>query len=365
MGSAACRHLAQRGVRVLGLEREGIPNERGSSHGQSRMIRCAYYEHPDYVPLLCRSWTLWEELNEESRRQCLVPTGGLYAGPAGCELVEGSIESARTHGLDYECLDHAAIADRFPQFVLPDHFTAMYEPRAGFLVPEWCIESHVESARRHGADIREGVAVQDWSTEGDSVTVTTTEGDFSAAHLVLCAGAWMPALARMSAPLAVTRQPLTWVRPTDPEPLQLGTLPCWAVDRAEGGLHYGFPMTTGLPGPQGFKLAVHAPGIPMDPEGDREAKPGDESDSLDFISRHLPAASGPVEAVRICMYTTSTDEHFIIDRHPGHDHVTIAGGFSGHGFKMASVFGEVIADLVTEGSTIQPVDFLGLDRFDD
>ena len=103
----------------------------------------------------------------------------------------------------------------------------------------------------------------------------------------------------------------------------------------------------------------------MDPEGDREAKPGEEADSLEFIARHLPAASGPVEAVRICMYTNSTDEHFIIDRHPGHDHVTVAGGFSGHGFKMASVFGEVIADLVTEGSTIQPVDFLGLDRFDD
>mgnify|MGYP002863911104 FL=1 len=364
MGSAACSHLARRGARVLGLERDTIPTVRGSSHGQSRMIRCAYYEHPDYVPLLLRSWELWEELNETSGRTCLVPTGGLYAGPAGCELVEASIEAARLHGLDHERLDHAAMRERFPQFELPEHFTGMYEPKAGFLVPEWCIEAHVDAARRHGADVREGVAVRDWSVEDDSVVVTTTDGDFRAAHLVLCAGAWMPSLANIAPRFVPTRQPLVWVRPTEPDSLALGTLPCWAVDRAEGGLHYGFPMRSGLPGPDGFKLAVHAAGPPIDPEADRDPRPGDEDDSLAFIDAHLPAARGPVEAVGICMYTNTDDEHFIIDRHPEYPQVTVAGGFSGHGFKMASVVGEIVADLALDGRTDHPIGFLGLHRFD-
>ena len=354
-GSAACGHLARRGARVLGLERDTIPTVR-SSHGQSRMIRCAYYEHPDYVPLLLRSWELWQELNEISGRTCLVPTGGLYAGPAGCELVEASIEAARLHELDHERLDHAAMRERFPQFELPEHFTGMYEPKAGFLVPEWCIEAHVDAARRHGADVREGIEVLEWSVEHDSVVVTTPRASSKVAPGAL-RRSLMPTLGDI-ARLVLTRQPLVWVRPAEPDSLALAPA-CWAADRAEGGLHYGFRWSR-LPA---RRVQMAGTSVLRSIRADRD-RPGDEDDSLAFIDAHLPAARGPVEAVGICMYTNTDDEHFIIDRHPEHPQVTVAGGFSGHGFKMASVVGEIVADLALDGRTGHPIGFLGLHRFD-
>jgi sarcosine oxidase len=361
MGSATCCHLARRGVKVLGLEQHGIPHEMGSSSGQSRMIRCAYYEHPDYVPLLLRAWKLWEELGEVAGRSSLFPTGGLYMGPPGCEFVEASLLSAREHDLEHERLDRSQLAERFGQFDLPDDYVGMHETMAGFLVPEWAIEDHARLAREHGAVIEEGVVVEDWSTDQHGVTVHTAGGTWSADHLVLCAGAWMPSLVKADMSLQVTRQVLGWMKPRDPAPLRLGTLPVWAIDCPGAGQFYGFPVAdaAGLPGPTGFKAALHAPGEPADARTiDREPGPGDESSFLARVQDWIPAAGSEIEAMRICMYTTTPDEHFIIDRHPEHERVTIATGFSGHGFKMSSVIGEVLADLATTGRTDHPVGFL-------
>ncbi|MEE3001955.1 MAG: N-methyl-L-tryptophan oxidase [Planctomycetota bacterium] len=361
MGSSACYHLARRGVKVLGLEQHSIPHDLGSSHGQSRMIRCAYYEHPDYVPLLLRSWTLWEELQQEAGRDLLFATGGLYMGPAGCEFVEASRQAASEHGLAHESLDHAQLADRFPQFQLPENFIGMHETRAGFLVPEWCIEDHVRLAREHGADIREGEPVVDWSAGPNSVQVQTRSGTCEASHLVLSAGAWMPSLSRADLPLQVTRQVLGWMHPDDPRALALGSLPVWAIDTPGVGQLYGFPMAgdAGLPGPVGFKVAMHAAGEVDDPGTiNREAGPGDEASFLEHVTNWIPAAGSRIETMRTCMYTNSSDEHFIIDAHPENERVTLATGFSGHGFKMSSVLGEILADLSTDGRTDHPVDFL-------
>ena len=347
MGSATCLALARRGVRVLGIERHGIPHDQGSSHSQSRMIRCAYYEHPDYVPLLLRAWELWVELAEEAGRNPLFDTGGLYMGPPDSEFVEASLRAASTYGLEHERLDRSQLHDRFPQFDLPDDYIGMFETKAGFLVPEWCIEDQVRLARAHGADIHEGESVEAWSSNSGGVTVRTTHGTYAARHLVLCGGAWMPSLLEVDLPLRVTRQVLGWMRPADPEPLKIGTLPVWAVECPGEGLFYGFPLTEALPGPDGFKAAMHAPGESTDPDRiDRQCRDGTE-----------------VETMRTCMYTNSVDEHFILDGHPGHEHVSIATGFSGHGFKMASVIGEVLADMSTEGRTDHPIGFLGHHRF--
>ena len=364
MGSATCLALARRGVRVLGLERHGIPHDQGSSHGQSRMIRCAYYEHPDYVPLLLRAWDLWLELAEDAGRTQLFDTGGLYVGPPGSEFVEASLHAASTYGLDHERLDRAQLHDRFPQFKLPDDYVGMFETKAGFLVPEWCIEDQVRLARAHGAEIREHEPVEDWSVDAGGATVRTAQGTCTARHLVLCGGAWMPTLLQADLPLQVTRQVLGWMRPVDPAPLTLGTLPVWAIDCPGEGQLYGFPITDDVPGPSGFKAAMHAAGNAADPHTiDRQPTVGDESTFLDRVRRWIPAAGTDVEAMRVCMYTNTVDEHFILDRHPEFEHVTIATGFSGHGFKMSSVIGEVLADLSTEGRTDHPVEFLGHGRF--
>ena len=361
MGSAACYQLASRGARVLGLEQFDIPNARGSSHGQSRMIRMAYYEHPDYVPLLRRAYELWDEIEGVSGQKLLHITGGVYMGPPDGEVVAGSLQSARRHGLGHELLDRAALAGRFPQFRVPDDWQALYEDRAGFLLPERAVAAYAEAALRRGADLRGHEPLTAWRATDRGVVVATTRGEYEAERLVFCGGAWSgKLLADLGVPLVVTRQVLGWVWPRRPEWFEMGRLPVWAVEKP-GGLYYGFPM---MPDSPGLKLADHSFGTPTDPDRvAREVTPEDEDTFRPALARYVPEADGPTLAVRVCLYTHSPDRHFVIDRHPAYDRVTVACGFSGHGFKFASVIGEVLADLATRGKTSLPASFLGLSRF--
>jgi sarcosine oxidase len=362
MGSAACYHLARRGVRVLGLERFDIPNTMGSSHGLSRMIRSAYYEHVDYVPLLRRSFELWDELETASGRKLLYRTGGLYIGRSDDPFIVGSLRSAQAHRLPHEMLDHAHLGERYPQFHMPADRVALFEREAGLLVPEECILAHVEQARRHGADVRSHESVLEWREHANEITVRTNMAEYRARAVVFTAGPWSDRLVRdLGVPLVVTRQVLGWVQPLQPELFQLGRLPVWAIGHDDGSLHYGFPM---LPDDAGFKIADHHPGPPADPETvDRTPRPEDEQDFRPTLREFLPLANGPLKSMRICLYTNSPDGHFIIDRHPGHRNVSLACGFSGHGFKFASVVGEILADVATRGTTTLPARFLSLRRF--
>jgi sarcosine oxidase len=362
MGAAACHELARRGVRVLGLEQFDIPHGRGSSHGFSRMIRLCYYEHPDYVPLLRRAYELWGALEDESGQKLLHLTGGLYMGPASSELMTGSRDAATTHGLEHEVLDAAGVADRYPQFRLPGDYAALYEPMAGWIAPEKAICAFAELAMRKGAALHGHEPVRNWVADSSGVRVTTDQAVYHAEKLVFCGGPWSgDLLAGLNLELVVTRQVMLWVWPKRPELFASGRLPVWAVGHADGSLHYGFPMAgDGV----GFKLAHHAPGEPVDPEQvARERQPGDEQSVRQFIGRFLPDADGPTLASRVCLYTNSRDSHFIVDHHPRHDRVTLACGFSGHGFKFASVIGQALAELSMLGRTDLPVDFLSLRRF--
>jgi sarcosine oxidase len=361
MGSSACYHLANRGARVLGLEQFDIPHARGSSHGQSRMIRMAYYEHPDYVPLLRRAYELWDELERVSGQKLLHVTGGLYMGPPAGEIVGGSLQSARRHGLAHELLDRAQVERRYPQFRIPDDWAALYEPRAGFLPPERTVAAYAEAALRRGAELHGHEPLLAWRATGSAVDVRTTRGEYHADRLVFCGGPWSAKLlAELAVPLVVTRQVLGWVWPRRPELFALGRLPVWAIEK-EGGIYYGFPMMGDGPG---LKLADHSRGTVTDPDRvAREVTAEDEQTFRPAIDRYIPDARGPTLAMRVCLYTHSPDSHFIIDRHPGYERVTVACGFSGHGFKFASVVGEVLADLALVGRTSLPISFLGLSRF--
>jgi sarcosine oxidase len=362
MGSSTCYHLARRGVGVLGLEQFDIPHNRGSSHGASRMIRMAYYEHPDYVPLLRRAYELWDELERVSRQKLLHVTGGLYLGPPEGGLVRGSLESARQHQLEHEMLDHAQLARRFPQFTVPGHWVGMLETMAGFLRPERVIAAYAEAALRLGADLRGQEPLSEWSAGDAGVTVRTPRGEYHAGHLVFCGGPWTSKLVmNLGIPLVVTRQVLGWVWPKTPRLFELGTLPVWAIDIPDGTIYYGFPMHDGTPG---FKLAHHAPGAAADPDRvNREELPADEATFRPALQQYLPQADGPLLALRTCLYTNSPDQHFILGPHPREPRVTMACGFSGHGFKFASVIGEILADLATKGSTDLPARFLEPGRF--
>jgi sarcosine oxidase len=361
MGSSACYHLARRGVRVLGLEQFDIPHALGSSHGSSRMIRLAYYEHPDYVPLLRRAYALWDELEAVSGQKLLYRTGGLYMGPREGEIVGGSLRSAREHGLPHELLDREAIRRRFPQFQIPEEWVGLLEPEAGFLVPERVIAAQAQAALRASAELHGRETVLEWDADANGARVRTNKGEYHAGHLIFCGGPWSGKLVRdLGVELKVTRQVLGWVWPRQPDAFALGRLPVWAIDRLDGTIHYGFPMLDDVPG---FKLAQHGPGAATDPDRvARDPQPGDEETFRPVLRQMIPAADGPLLSMKVCLYTHSPDGHFILDRHPTHDRVTLACGFSGHGFKFASVMGEILADLAMTGRTALPADFLRLKR---
>jgi sarcosine oxidase len=359
MGSSTCFHLASRGKRVLGLEQFNIPHDRGSSHGHSRVIRKAYFEHPDYVPLLERSYALWDELEAISNRRLLHRVGGVYIGPLDGKLVHGSVEAATRHHLSHDLMTAQDLRRRWPQFDVPSDWHAFFEPDGGFLLPEDVISAYTEHAMLRGAEIHAVEALKDWEATDAHVHVRTDRGEYLAEHLVFTAGAWTEKLiAQLDVALKVTRQPLGWVWPTEPKLFRLGSIPVWAIDipGEHSGIYYGFPMHDESPG---LKLARHwATPAKIDPDHvNRNPEPGDELDIREAL-KHLPAANGPLLAVRICMYTNTADEHFVIDQLPGNPRVHVACGFSGHGFKFASVVGEILADYVTEGRTTYPADFL-------
>jgi sarcosine oxidase len=362
MGAAACYHLARRGHRVLGLDQFSVPNALSSHHGLTRMIRMSYYEHPDYVPLLRRAYDLWDELADVHGHPLKFEVGGLYAGPPDGPVVGGALRAARAHGLAHQVFTPAEAAHHFPAFTLPEDFAVMYEPRAGFVMCERAVAAHATAALERGAELHGHERVVGWREERGGVVVETDRAVYHADQLILSSGAWTTRLmADLGVRLEVTRQVLGWVWPGQPAEFEVGRFPVWAIERPDGSLDYGFPI---IPETPGFKLAHHGLGAPADPDRvERGPVAGDEEDFRYPLRRYLLGADGPTLAMRVCLYTNSPDGHFIIDRHPGYERVTLACGFSGHGFKFCPVVGEILADLAMERATTLPAQFLGLARF--
>ena len=361
MGSAALYELAKRGQRVLGIERYGIAHDMGSSHGFTRIIRLAYYEDPSYVPLLRRAYELWRELQEVMGEQVLHITGSIDAGPPGSLTFDGSLESCRMHGIPHEVLTSAEISSRFPGYRLPSETMAVYQEDGGFLVPEKCIEGYVELAKGFGADVHTDERVLDWSATSSGVHVTTDGGKYEAERLVVTAGAWTESMLPQLKGLAVPeRQVLAWFEPKRPEHFRPASFPVFNVVVDEGR-YYGFPEF-GVPG---FKVGrYHHLEEVVDPETyDREPNDADETLLRKFTENYFPDAAGATSSMKACMFTNSPDEHFIVDRLPDAPQVTVAAGFSGHGFKFCSVVGEVLADLSMNGTTRHDIAMFRLARF--
>ncbi len=360
MGSAAAYHLARRGARVLGLEQFGIAHDRGSSHGRTRVIRQAYYEGPDYVPLLLRAYDLWRALEREAGAPLLRITGALYMGAPDAPGVAGAAHSARTHGIPYEMFSGEEIRRRYP--VLRPHVghVGLFESQAGILVPEDCVATHIDLARRHGADLRFNEALVSWTAGRDRVSVRTPQGTYEGGHLVFTAGPWTgQVLGDLGLPLRVERAVLYWFEPREHR-AEFARLPvyAWEVD----GTHaYGFPYLEG----QGLKVAFHQAfqEVATPQTLRREVGEHEKERMRRHLAELMPDAAGELRATATCMYTNTPDFHFIVDRHPAHAAVTLACGFSGHGFKFTSVVGEVLADLALRGETSHPIGLFALGRF--
>jgi sarcosine oxidase len=363
MGSATAFHLARRGHRVLGLEQYGLLHDRGSSHGLTRIIRLAYHEHPSYVPLLRRAYELWHELEHLAGEELLITTGSIEGGPEDGPLFRGALEAARTHELPHEVLDVAELRRRFPAYGDFDPSTrVVVQPDGGFLLAERTLLAHTNQALRHGAELHFHEPVLDWATTAaGGVRVVTERAAYEADRLVICAGAWAGRLVPALEPLAVPeRQVLAWLQPAQPELFAPARFPVFVLDVEEGN-YYGFPEHD-VPG---FKFGrYHHLREPMDPDDpDRTTHPEDEAILRAFAARYFPAGAGPTVLLKACMFTNSPDEHFVIDRLPDSPQVSIAAGFSGHGYKFCSLVGEVMADLALDGATGHDIGLFSLARF--
>jgi sarcosine oxidase len=349
MGSSACHQLARSGQRVLGLDAFPPGHTFGSSHGESRIIRMAYYEHPSYVPLLRRAYELWEATQAEVGLELLRLTGGLFIGQSGSSLVEGSLLSARTHALPHELLSGDEVRRRFPALCPRQDEVGVFEERAGVLFPERCIEAFLSLAAASGAELRHAERVLDWQTRQGEVEVRTQAGRYTAGRLVLAVGAWASKFLEL--PLHVQRIPVVWFEPRRPI-----ELPIYIWDTGPS-VFYGVPH---LEWP-GAKVGRHHQGQIVDPDTvDREASEADEQPIREFVQSRIPDLAGPTCKRVICLYTNTPDEHFLIDRLD--ETVVFAAGFSGHGFKFASVVGEILADLTLTGHATPDADFLRLSR---
>ncbi len=363
MGSAALYHLARRGKRVLGLERFDIPHELGSSHGLTRIIRLAYFEHSDYVPLARRAYELWRELESEADARLLHVTGIVEGGE---RIYDGVLRSCADHDLTHEAIDGREAGSRFPAYHLPPDMPVVYQPDGGFLLPERCIVAHVDAARAHGAVVDTRERVLEWEETANGVSVRTDRRTVEADRLVLTAGAWSQDVARLPGTLVRgVRQALVWFRPTRPEIFSPERMPVFNLV-LDGEHFYGFPEFDdpdyGMPG---VKLGRYErDGESGDPDSiSREPTPSDEPPLRAFAERCFPDGAGPTVAVKTCLFELSPDEHFIIDRHPETENAIVAAGFSGHGFKFCSVVGEMLADLALEGSTRHDIGLFRLGRF--
>ena len=357
MGSAAAYQLAGRGQRVLGLERFSPAHDRGSSHGRSRIIRQAYFEGSEYVPLLLRAYELWEQLEEETGQRLMTLTGGLMIGREDGELVSGSVRSAEEHGLPYEKLDAAEIRRSFPAYAPAPGTVALYEEKAGFVRPEETVRAHLDRASSSGADLRFGEPVLSWEASGDGVRVETPKSTYEAGRLVISPGAWASQLlADLDLPLEVIRQVMFWYEPKNGlEPFLPERFPIFIWEPEDGNMFYGFPAQDA---DRGVKAAFfRAGGVPTSPDTiDREVHEEEVGFLRGYLAEHVPELAGRCLDARACMYTNTPDEHFVISAHPEHPQVVIACGFSGHGYKFCSVVGEIVADLAIEGSTRHPID---------
>jgi sarcosine oxidase len=361
MGGMALWRLAARGARVIAFERFEPGHDRGSSHGESRIIRTAYYEGPQYVPLVQDAFTLWGQLERESGTSLLTMTGALMIGRPDGGLVAGTLASVRTHGLPHELLDADRMRARYPQHRLVSGEVAVYEAAAGLLRPEDAIRAAVQRAESLGATVLRRTPVEKVETGTQGVRVTAGGRTYQAGHAVVSVGAWLGGfLPALQVPLTVERQVVAWFPLRTPELYSPQRCPVFMHETETGRYRYGFPSLDATT----VKMAVHHEGTTTSPDAvDRTAHPQDLAPIQSFVREWLVGVEPVAVRSQVCMYTNTADAHFVVGPLPGLSTVTVLGGFSGHGFKFAPVMGDVAADLALQGRTDYPIDLFEPGRF--
>jgi sarcosine oxidase len=360
MGSATLYQLARRGARVVGIDRFRPPHDRGSSHGESRITRQAIGEGEEYVPFVLRSHEIWRELEADTGEGLLFRVGGLLLGRTGsdaehhgqADFIARTIEAARHRHIPHEILDAREVERRFPQLRLGGDETGYYEPGAGFLRPERCVAAQLERARALGAVARTDETVGRIVPGRSEVEVVTDRGVYTAGHVVVTAGAWLPALlgGAFATTLRVYRQVLCWFAPDEPRAFAPGAFPIfiWIHGAGPAGYFYGVPVVSA-----GVKLATEQFGETTGPE--RVARDVAPAEIAHLYATHvrdrIVGIGERCVRAETCLYTVTPDSRFLIDRHPDSDRVVVASPCSGHGFKHSAAIGEALAELVLSGKS--------------
>ena len=362
MGIATAYYLAKAEQKVLVVDQFTVPNIYGSHHGETRILRLGYGNGGTYVPLVKESLALWKELEEETGRTLYNQTGAISVGYSGSDFVKETIDSSIKYNLEYEKLDAKSLMERWPGITVPDDYVACYDPNSGFLYSEECILAYKEECEKLGVTILENQPVLDLQITDKEVTVLSADTTFVARKAVVTAGAWIPKLLPdLELDIKPLRKTFGWFE-TSEENLYGSQFPCYVFYTHDVGHYYGFPDFNG----KGLKIGRMDLGEVVDPDElnrDFDSTPKEEADLRSFLSRYMPQANGHLNAGKVCLFSMTPDEDFIIDFHPQHENVLIAGGFSGHGFKFASAIGKTLCELAVQGVSNQDISFLSLNRF--
>ncbi|MFC5469853.1 N-methyl-L-tryptophan oxidase [Cohnella suwonensis] len=365
MGMSAGYELAKRGMRTLLIDAFDPPHDKGSHHGEPRLIRHAYGGGPTYVKLAIRADERWRELEEETGEKLLVRSGVLNVADPDVYKFGVRFGDAEDHGVRIEALDAEEIRHRWPGVRVPDRYRAMYEPDAGYLYSEKCVSAYRRLAKESGARILTDTFVTGIHAGAAFVTVSTKDVTYTASHVVLSAGAWYRSFASLiDAPIRAVRKVVGWFEPNGSAAdgaYDAGTFPGFTFGDASGG-YYGFPSIGGA----GVKIGRHDGGIPWEPGepfAPFGAYPDDEADLRLALETFLPAAAGKLMRGTACKYELTPDDDFLIDVHPEYPNIVLAGGFSGHGFKFASAIGELIADRIEYGRWGRDLSIFSFGRF--
>lgn len=343
MGSASTAALAGKGARVIAFDRLDPPHTMGSTHGHTRIIREAYYEHPLYVPLVRRAYELWAALEREAGETLLVRTGGVMAGPEEGQLFAGALESAETHSIDHEILSSLELRERYPAFTPNRDWVALVEKRAGFLKPERCVAAMLSRATREGAELRTNERVMHWSRDGNAIRIETDKSSVTVDRLVVAAGAWLPSLfdsLGLRLPLEIERQLSHWFKPReDKGHFAPANCPIALWDVPGGDVFATFPDDG-----HGIKCGMHHAGAATAPDVvNRTVSTAENDAARTLLEQVMPGAGGDVVEARVCLYTNTPDHHFVIDW--ADDRVLVVSPCSGHGFKFAISIGEIVGQL--------------------
>jgi sarcosine oxidase len=356
VGSAALYQSAKLGVKVIGIDRFVPPHDQGSSHGETRITRQAIGEGREFVPLVLRSNEIWEELEAATGRSLLTSHGGLVLASAGIHgshhgsnaFLAQTIDAAKSFGIAHEQLTTDEIRHRYPQFELTAGEQGYFEPGAGFLRPEACVEAQIERAQQLGARLFTSESVRCLSQKTGAVEVTTNKATYSASKVILTAGPWITGFLppEYASNFLVYRQTLCWFalqQNSDRYTPKRFPIFIWITGNELEDMLYGFPAVNGPDG--GIKIATESYEDTVDPDRVPRSVSAESVARMysDYIASRLPDVSSLCLRTATCLYTVTPDAKFVIDCVDEHQNILFASACSGHGFKHSPAVGEALA----------------------